>query len=41
MAEETAGIFDLVDIRDIPDDQLDDLMGGSVAPMVPQSKIGP
>lgn len=35
-ADET---FDLVDIREIPDDQLDELMGGSGAPMVPTVKV--
>lgn len=43
MAKESQAneVFELVDIREVPDDQLDELMGGSVAPMVPHSKIGP
>jgi hypothetical protein len=32
------GVFGAVDIRDVPDDELDDLMGGGVAPMVPMVK---
>lgn len=35
----TDEIFDLVDIREIPDDQLDDLMGGGLAPVSPQLKF--
>lgn len=32
------GVFDAVEIRDVPEDELDDLMGGAVAPMVPTVK---
>jgi hypothetical protein len=32
------GVFDPVDIRDVPDDQLDDLMGGSAGAPLPFTK---
>jgi hypothetical protein len=31
-------LFDLVDIREIPDDQLEDLLGGVLGPMKPLLK---
>lgn len=32
------GVFDPVDIRDVPDDQLDDLMGGNAGAPLPFTK---
>ena len=32
------GYFDIVDIRQIPDEELEDLLGGALGPMTPQLK---
>jgi hypothetical protein len=41
MSQDQESKFAVVDIREIPDDQLEDLFGGAATGVSPNLKIGP